>query len=126
MPPVRPGAKTGTRNKGIDQSQASPTISPFIERILKAIKNLYANMDVLISIGTSAAFLLGIASFFIMVPVFFEVAAFIMAFQLLGRYLETQAKGKTSEALRELLRLGAKTAKILYSVLRKVMAPSLI
>ncbi len=80
---------------------------------LKAIKNLYANMDVLISIGTSSAFLFGISSFFIDVPVFFEVAAFIMAFQLLGRYLESRARGKTSEALRDLLKLGAKTAKIL-------------
>ncbi|MBU4274331.1 heavy metal translocating P-type ATPase [Patescibacteria group bacterium] len=80
---------------------------------IKAIRRFYANMDVLISIGTSAAFLFGVASFFVEVPVFFEIAAFIMAFQLLGRYLETRARGKTSEALRELLKLGAKTAKIL-------------
>ncbi|MDP1538984.1 MAG: heavy metal translocating P-type ATPase [bacterium] len=80
---------------------------------VKAIRRLYANMDVLISIGTSAAFFFGVASFFVDVPVFFEIAAFIMAFQLLGRYLETRARGKTSEALRELLKLGAKTAKIL-------------
>ena len=80
---------------------------------VKAVRRLYANMDVLISIGTSAAFFFGVASFFIEVPVFFEIAAFIMTFQLLGRYLETRARGKTSEALRELLKLGAKTAKIL-------------
>ncbi|OGZ19247.1 MAG: copper-translocating P-type ATPase, partial [Candidatus Nealsonbacteria bacterium RBG_13_38_11] len=46
--------------------------------------------------------------------VFFEVAAFIMTFQLLGRYLEIQARGKTSEALRELLKLEVKTARILF------------
>jgi len=80
---------------------------------IKAIKRLYANMDVLISIGTSAAFIFGVASFFVDVPVFFEIAAFIMAFQLLGRYLESRARGKTSEAIRELLKLGAKTATIL-------------
>lgn len=80
---------------------------------LRAIRQFYANMDVLISIGTSAAFFFGIAAFFVNVPVFFEIAAFIMAFQLLGRYLETRARGKTSEALRELLKLGAKTARIL-------------
>ncbi len=79
---------------------------------IRAISKLYANMDVLISIGTTAAFLFGIASFFIEVPVFFEVAAFIMAFQLLGRYLEERARGKTSEALRELLKIEAKTARI--------------
>lgn len=80
---------------------------------IKAIRRRNTNMDVLISIGTSAAFLFGVASFFVTVPVFFEIAAFIMAFQLLGRYLETRARGKTSEALRDLLKLGAKTAKIL-------------
>lgn len=80
---------------------------------LRAIRRFYANMDVLISLGTSAAWLFGVAAFFINVPVFFEIAAFIMAFQLLGRYLEEKAKGKTSEALRELLELGAKTARIL-------------
>jgi P-type Cu+ transporter len=76
----------------------------------QSIRRLYANMDVLISLGTTAAFAFGIAAFFIEVPVFFEIAAFIMAFQLLGRYLEEKAKGKTSEALRELLKLEAKTA----------------
>lgn len=79
----------------------------------RALKKLYANMDVLISLGTTAAFLFGVAAFFIEVPVFFEVAAFIMAFQLLGRYLEEKARGKTSEALRELLKLEAKTARII-------------
>ena len=80
---------------------------------LRAIRQFYANMDVLISIGTSVAFFFGVVAFFVEVPVFFEIAAFIMAFQLLGRYLETRARGKTSEALRELLKLGAKTARIL-------------
>ena len=80
---------------------------------LRAVRRLYANMDVLISLGTTAAFAFGVAAFFVEVPVFFEIAAFIMAFQLLGRYLEEKAKGKTSEALRELLELGAKTAHIL-------------
>lgn len=80
---------------------------------LRAIRQFYANMDVLISIGTSVAFFFGVVAFFVEVPVFFEIAAFIMAFQLSGRYLETRARGKTSEALRELLKLGAKTARIL-------------
>ncbi|WRQ72927.1 MAG: heavy metal translocating P-type ATPase [Methanosarcinales archaeon Met12] len=79
----------------------------------QAVKRLYANMDVLISLGTSAAFFFGIASFFVKLPVFFEIAAFIMAFHLLGRYLEVRARGKTSEALRELLKLESKTARIL-------------
>jgi len=80
---------------------------------IKAIRRFYANMDVLISLGTTTAYTFGIAAFFIEVPVFFEIAAFIMAFQLLGRYLENRARGKSSEALRELLKLEAKTARIL-------------
>ncbi len=80
---------------------------------LRALKRFYANMDVLISLGTTAAFLFGVAAFFIDVPIFFEVAAFIMAFQLLGRYLEEKTKGKTSEALRKLLKLEAKSARII-------------
>ena len=82
---------------------------------LRAVRQFYANMDVLISLGTTAAFMFGMAAFFIKVPVFFEIAAFIMAFQLLGRYLEARAMGKTSEALRELLKLGAKTAQVLIN-----------
>ncbi len=81
----------------------------------QAIRKLYANMDVLISLGTTAAFLFGIAAFFVELPVFFEVAAFIMTFQLLGRYLEEKGRGKTSEALRELLKLEAKTARIIVA-----------
>ena len=81
----------------------------------KAVRHFTANMDVLISLGTTAAFMFGLVAFFRKVPVFFEIAAFIMAFQLLGRYLEAQAVGKTSEALRALLKLGAKTAKVLVN-----------
>ena len=86
---------------------------------LKAIKNFFANMDVLISLGTSSAFVFGLASFFIDVPVFFEIAAFIMTFHLLGRYLEARARGKTQEALKELLTLKVKDAVILVDGVEK-------
>ncbi|MGM0439097.1 MAG: heavy metal translocating P-type ATPase, partial [Patescibacteria group bacterium] len=80
----------------------------------KSIKKGYANMDVLISMGDNAAYLFGLAAFFVLdLPAFFGVAAFIMAFHLLGRYLETRAKGKTSAALKSLLELEAKTANVL-------------
>lgn len=80
---------------------------------IKSIKKGYANMDVLISMGDNAAYLFGLAAFFVDLPAFFAVAAFIMAFHLLGRYLEVKAKGKTSEALKSLLELEAKTANVL-------------
>ncbi|MCG2790633.1 MAG: heavy metal translocating P-type ATPase [Actinomycetia bacterium] len=81
----------------------------------KAVRRRYANMDVLISIGTQAAWLFGVAAFFIDIPVFFEIAAFIMVFQFMGRFLEERARGKTSEALRELLKLEVKSARILVN-----------
>ncbi len=81
---------------------------------LKAIKKGYANMDVLISTGDNAAYVFGMVGFFISgIPAFFGVAAFIMSFHLLGRYMEERAKGKTSEDLRNLLELEAKNATIL-------------
>ena len=81
---------------------------------LKSIKKGYANMDVLISIGDNAAYLFGLAAFLNPeLPAFFAVASFIMAFHLLGRYLESKAKGKTSQALKSLLQLEAKTANVL-------------
>jgi Cu+-exporting ATPase len=80
----------------------------------KSIKKGYANMDVLISMGDNAAYLFGLAAFLNpQLPAFFGVAAFIMAFHLLGRYLEVSAKGKTSQALKSLLQLEAKTANVL-------------
>ncbi len=82
---------------------------------VRAAKKLYANMDVLISLGTTSAFLFGVGAFFFDIPVFFEIAAFIMAFQLMGRYLEEKTKGKTSEALRELMKIEAKTARIIVN-----------
>ena len=73
-----------------------------------------ANMDVLISLGTLSAYAWGIAAFFIPQAVsFMGISSMIMAFHLLGRYLEAIARSKTSGAIRKLLELGAKTARII-------------
>jgi len=71
------------------------------------------NMDALIAMGTGASFLTGIASFFAPIPSYAGVSAMIMAFHLTGRYVEASAKGRASQAIRKLLELGAKTARIL-------------
>ncbi|MGA9350085.1 MAG: heavy metal translocating P-type ATPase [Anaerolineae bacterium] len=71
------------------------------------------NMDALIVMGTGASFLTGIATFFAPIPTYAGVAAMIMAFHLTGRYVEASAKGRASQAIRKLLELGAKTARIL-------------
>jgi Cu+-exporting ATPase len=71
------------------------------------------NMDALIAMGTGASFLTGIATFFAPIPTYAGVAAMIMAFHLTGRYVEASAKGRASQAIRKLLELGAKTARVL-------------
>ncbi|MCK8825993.1 heavy metal translocating P-type ATPase [Fuchsiella alkaliacetigena] len=80
---------------------------------LKSLKHGVANMDVLIFLGTLAAYSYGIASFFFDIYAFFGLAAGIMSFHILGRYLEARAKGKASQAIKKLLALEAKTARIL-------------
>ena len=78
-----------------------------------AIRHGAANMDTLIALGTGASLLTGLAYFFFPVANYAGVAAMIMAFHLTGRYIEETAKGQASQAIRKLLELGAKTAKIL-------------
>ncbi len=73
----------------------------------------YANMDTLITLGTGASLLTGPASFFFPVASYAGVSAMIMAFHLTGRYVEETAKGRASQAIRKLLELGAKTARVL-------------
>ncbi len=71
------------------------------------------NMDTLILLGTSAAFVTGpLALTGLPVASYAAVAAMIMAFHLTGRYLEARARGRASQAIRQLLELGAKTARI--------------
>lgn len=79
---------------------------------LTAALHLYPNMDTLISLGTGISFLTGPASFFLPVANYAGVAAMIMAFHLTGRYVEETARGRASQAIRKLLDLGAKTARV--------------
>lgn len=80
---------------------------------LTAALHGYANMDTLISLGTGVSLLSGLASFFFPVANYAGVSAMIMAFHLTGRYVEEMAKGRASRAIRKLLELGAKTARVL-------------
>lgn len=69
-----------------------------------------ASMDSLISLGTLAALLLSWWAFAVNQPKYFETAAVITAFILIGRYLEARSKGQASAAIQKLLELGAKFA----------------
>ena len=79
----------------------------------RALLHGHANMDTLITLGTGASLLTGPASFFFPVANYAGVSAMIMAFHLTGRYIEEKAKGKASQAIRKLIELGAKTARVL-------------
>jgi len=81
----------------------------------KAILHRSANMDVLITMGTLASYITGFATFFFPIANYAGVAAMIMAFHLTGRFVETKAKGRASQAIKKLLELGAKTARIIVN-----------
>jgi Cu+-exporting ATPase len=80
-----------------------------------ALKNGSANMDVLVALGTSAAYGYSLVAFLAgwHGGVFFETSAMLITFIRLGKYLEARARGKANEALRKLLRLQADKARLL-------------
>jgi Cu+-exporting ATPase len=88
----------------------------------RAVSHGSANMDVLIAMGTGAAFITGPAVFFTPIANYAGVSAMIMAFHLTGRYIEETAKGRASQAIRKLLELGAKTATIIEAGEEKEVA----
>lgn len=79
----------------------------------RSLTNRTANMDVLISMGSLPPYLIGLVGFVYPMTSFIEMASTIMTFHMLGRYLETRAKGRASQAIKKLLKLGAKTASVL-------------
>ena len=93
----------------------------FYKGMWGALKHKTANMNTLIAVGTSAAYLYSVAA--ILFPdffaaggrganVYFDTAAIIVALILFGRFLEARAKGQTSAAIKKLMGMQAKTARI--------------
>ena len=79
------------------------------------LKNRRANMDVLIALGSSTAFLYSVAVLagLIAGKLYFDTAVFILVFITLGNYLEARSKGRAGEALRQLLEMEAETATVI-------------
>ena len=78
------------------------------------LRNRTASMDTLIAIGTTAAYGYSIFSLFGLVSgMYFDTAAVIITLILLGRFLEAKAKAHTSDAIKKLLGLQAKTARVI-------------
>ena len=71
-----------------------------------------ANMDTLVTLGSMLPFLFSLPGFWFNITTYVEMAASIMALHLVGRYLETKAKGKASQAIKKLIALESKNARI--------------
>lgn len=87
----------------------------FYRNSYTAIRVGAANMDVLVALGTSAAYLYSVFGFlfFNIDHPFWESTAALLVFILLGRYIEIVAKGKASAAIKELMKLEAKEAHVI-------------
>jgi Cu+-exporting ATPase len=96
--------------------------SPFLGGAFRTLRHRTANMDTLIAIGTTAALALSVAATLgpgrlpaaggPSLPVYYEAVGVILTLILLGRYLETRARGRTSSAVRKLLDLAPKKARL--------------
>jgi P-type Cu+ transporter len=94
---------------------------PFLSGMLRTLKHRAANMDTLVGLGTTAALLLSAAATLFprtfaasgAAHVYYEAVGVIVTLVLLGRYLETRARGRTSAAIRKLLDLAPKKARLL-------------
>lgn len=85
---------------------------PVHKATLKAGRHGNVNMDTLITMGSSIAFLTGVLVFFLPIQNYAGIAAMIMAFHLTGKYIENKAKGEASDAIQQLLSLQAETARV--------------
>lgn len=85
----------------------------------RALRNGSANMDVLVALGTSASYFYSVCALLygavtgFWSPTYFEASAMLITFVLLGKYLESLAKGKTSDAIKKLVELAPATALLL-------------
>jgi Cu+-exporting ATPase len=95
--------------------------SQFYQGFWSALKHKTSDMNTLVAVGTAAAFIYSTVATFVpsiftsvgrAANVYFDTAAVIVTLILLGRLLEARAKGRTSEAIRKLAGLQAKTARV--------------
>jgi P-type Cu+ transporter len=91
--------------------------SPIFRAASMALRNRSLNMDVMYAMGTGVAFVASVMGTFGIILthefMFYDTAIMLASFLMLGRYLEARAKGRTSEAIRKLAGLRAKTATII-------------
>ncbi|NNU82292.1 copper-translocating P-type ATPase [Geobacillus sp. BMUD] len=93
---------------------------PFYVGAYRALRNKSANMDVLVALGTSAAYVYSLSEAFrtlgnpdYMPRLYFETSAVLITLVLVGKYVEALAKGRTTEAISKLVSLQAKEATVI-------------
>lgn len=89
---------------------------PIFRAGYRAIRNKNLDMDVMYSLGIGVAYVSSVMGTFEIILtrefIFYETAVLLATFLTFGRYLETKAKGKTSEAIKKLMKLQPKTATV--------------
>ncbi|WP_082602773.1 copper-translocating P-type ATPase [Lentilactobacillus kisonensis] len=86
---------------------------PFIKTATAAFKKHHSNMDTLVAIGTSTAYIYSVYAMLTHQPVFFESAAFVVTFVLLGQVFEERMRNNASNAVEKLVNLQAKDAEVI-------------
>jgi cation-transporting ATPase V len=96
---------------------------PFLVEAARRARHVTASMDTLISVGTLSAYFFSLYQLLSEgMELYFETSVLIIAFLSLGRYLEARAKSRAGKAIRALLELGAKEARLLVDE-KEVMVP---
>jgi heavy metal translocating P-type ATPase len=95
---------------------------PFLRAAALRARSRAASMDTLIAIGTLTAFTYSTVALAAGGDLYFDTAALIIAFLCLGRYFEARAKGRASAAIRTLLELGAREARLLVDGEERMVA----
>ena len=85
---------------------------PFLQSAWASFKKHHSNMDTLVAVGTATAYLYSIYAMFSGKEVFFESAAFVITYILLGQVLEEKMRNNASDAVEKLLDLQAKEAEV--------------
>ena len=86
---------------------------PFIQSAWASFKKHHSNMDTLVAIGTAVAYVYSIYAMFTGQAVFFESAAFVITFVLLGQVFEERMRNNASNAIEKLVDLQAKEAEVM-------------
>jgi len=90
----------------------------FFEGTYRGLKHGVTDMNLLIATGTGAAYVISVASSYLELGpgyhhLYYDTAVMLIAFIVLGRYMEARARGRTSESIKKLIGLQAKTARII-------------